>query len=467
MSFGPIVAGQFYTSNKGLLSDEIDEYLSRADVEKADPPPMGLICPHAGYVYSGPCAAYSYKTVAGTKFDVVVVLGLSHRVPGSVSVLNEESYRTPLGKVPIDARHTAQLLEAEDFIDQDRRLFAAEHSIEVQLPFLQKTVPDLSVVLISMRTISNDKCRRLAQALDQTFADCRALFIASSDLSHFHPYEKARRMDLETLEMVRNGEIEKIASTCGSGENEMCGLGPVMTLMHLFKMRGGSKIEILKYMNSGDTAGDKDSVVGYGSVAFFGGGTAMKTEEKKQSDPGEYLNEQERGKCLEIARQSIETYLKKHGAPDYADLSEKLLQPGAAFVSLHRQGKLRGCVGQIEAREPLWMCVRDMAVAAASMDTRFSSVTAKELPELEIEISVLTPAEDVNDFGAIRIGVDGLIISRDFYRGLLLPQVAPQYDWSPEEFLDNTCVKAGLPPGAWKDPKTKVKKFQAQVFSET
>ncbi|MCZ7585657.1 MAG: AmmeMemoRadiSam system protein B [Deltaproteobacteria bacterium] len=195
----------------------------------------GLVSPHAGYIYSGPCAAHGYRLVQGRRYDVVVVIGLSHRVPGSVSVLNAESYVTPLGKIPIDREGARRLIVSEDFIDDDAGLFSMEHSIEVQLPFLQRALPDLKVVLVSMRTMARERCERLAAALDRVFGGRRVLYIASSDLSHFHSYDEARRLDLGVLERVRAMNLDGLADDCATGRGEMCGIAPVLTVLELYK----------------------------------------------------------------------------------------------------------------------------------------------------------------------------------------------------------------------------------------
>ncbi|MCZ7585656.1 MAG: AmmeMemoRadiSam system protein A [Deltaproteobacteria bacterium] len=173
-----------------------------------------------------------------------------------------------------------------------------------------------------------------------------------------------------------------------------------------------------------------------------------------------------RRECLSIARKTLEAYLRTGDTPDFDSDVPELHEPGAAFVTLHCRGELRGCIGQTEARGPLWRCVREMAISAATQDPRFAPVTEAELSDVDIEVSVLSAPEPVHDATEIEIGRHGLIVTRDFYRGLLLPQVAPRYDWTPEEFLEHTCVKAGLPKSAWKDPKARIERFEARIFSE-
>ncbi len=271
MTFGPVVAGQFYPSDENALKVEIEGCLAGADIlPDPDKPLLGLISPHAGYAFSGPVAAYAYKAIPPDSFDIAVVIGVAHHAPGTGSVLRANRYRTPLGEVEIDLKKTAQLMSREHFINDDRNLFTQEHSIELQLPFLQSIAKGFRLVLISMRSSSDDHCLKLAEALHKTFEKDRALFIASTDLSHFHDYAKARKTDRETLRIIEKSDIAGLAKSARNGRCELCGLGPVITLMHLHRLRKGGDVKILKYLNSGDTSGDRDRVVGYAAVAFLG-----------------------------------------------------------------------------------------------------------------------------------------------------------------------------------------------------
>lgn len=473
MVFSPVAAGRFYTSDPQKLSKEIEGYINDAHLPEISEAVMGIIAPHAGFIFSGPVAGYSYKLVKGHKYDIVVVIGLSHQVPGTVSVLDYQYYRTPLGKVKIDREFSEKLISAATWIDDNEMLFKREHSLEVQLPFLQQVIPDLKVVMISMRSASLQRCRELANILDKTFAGVNALFVASSDMSHFHPYDAAKKMDSYTLDLIDKMDIETLAKNFASRKCEMCGSGPVLTLMELHKLRNGNSdgIKILKYMNSGDTAGSKDEVVGYGAVAFVGTAkSSLSKAEGKDVDDSKkengYLSSQDKQSLLNIARKTIESYIQNKEKPTFDPTSDKLKKPGAAFVTLHKKGNLRGCIGHIIASVPLWECVRDMAIAAATQDPRFSKVQEEEIPELHIEISVLTPPELISDPQKVIVGKHGLIMERGFNRGLLLPQVPLEWGWDKETFLRQTCHKAGMSEDCWKDPKTKIHTFEAIVFSE-
>jgi MEMO1 family protein len=269
MSFGPIVAGRFYTADSDALAREIDEYLDNAKVPPLQSPLLGVVSPHAGYMYSGSCAAYSYKALKQADADLYVIIGVSHQISGSVSVLVEDSYRTPLGDVEIDKAASLRLIESEGFINDDSRLFAYEHSIEVQLPFLQRIAEDKKVMLISMSSVSRETCQKLAVALAETLKDRRPLYIASSDMSHFHDAAVAKTMDSDTLKLIEEMKIDELAKACVEGKGEMCGIAPVMTLLYLANLKGEARVEVLKYSHSGETGGPSDEVVGYGSVAVY------------------------------------------------------------------------------------------------------------------------------------------------------------------------------------------------------
>ncbi|NLH48484.1 MAG: AmmeMemoRadiSam system protein B [Myxococcales bacterium] len=474
MQFRPVVAGQFYPGGQEQLRQDVDSYLQNAVVPADLGDIFGIVAPHAGYVYSGPVAGHSYRAVQGKKYDFVVVLGLSHRVPGEVALLHYDSYLTPLGAVTIDRAATEQLAKAAPFIDRSDEMFRYEHSLEVQLPFIQRALPQTPVVLIAIGSARQDTLRQLAAALDKTFADRHVLYVASTDLSHFRTYDQAVKIDTQSLDFLARHDLEGLYKAPELRER-MCGLGPVTVLFELFKRRGGKEARLLKYLNSGDTSGDKSRVVGYGSLALLAQGmkTMVKTEETKPAaDAGgaeDYLSADDKKELLQLARRTIEAYVKNGKTVEFQPTSDALKKNGAAFVTLTKKAdhQLRGCIGQIIATIPLWECVRDMAIAAATQDPRFSAVREREIQGLRIEISVLTPPVRIKDISEIQVGVHGLIMSKGWNRGLLLPQVPTEYGWDRNTFLDQTCRKAGMNAGCWRDPDTKIERFAAIVFSET
>ena len=457
-----VVAGAFYPADPTQLTSMIKGFLDRASVPEVKDSVFGIIAPHAGYPYSGPVAAYSYKTLIGRKYDAVVVMGPTHYPARSeVVILDVDQVQTPLGTLQVDRAGTQALLAAGDWIKYDPGELGQEHSIEVELPFIQTVLGDVPIVGMAIGNPTPAFCRKLAEVLDRTFRGRNVLFVASSDLSHYHPYDVAGRMDQRLLSLVGKQDQETLAAESKTRQVEACGIGPIQTLLELYRLRGGKDVRVLKYLNSGDTAGDKDRVVGYGAAVFTlppsGGGAKM---------PGDYLSAADKKELLTIARRTVEEFVRTKKAPAFTTSSDVLQRDGAAFVTLREKGDLRGCIGHVVAREPLYLCVRDMAVAASSEDPRFPPVRPEELKNIDIEVSVLTPMAPVKDPTTIQVGRDGLMIRKGGRQGLLLPQVPDEFGWDRETFLDQTCRKAGLPAGAWKDKDAEILSFQAIVFQE-
>jgi len=255
----PAVAGQFYPEEKKELTEIVGKFLGEARPPEIEGEIFGLVLPHAGYIFSGPVAAYGFKAIAGKKFDTVIIIGDSHyeRFEG-VSLWPVGIWETPLGQVEVDKKLTTEILSASDrFIIRDSaHLF--EHSLEVQIPFLQKVLKDFKIVPIIFGSEDED-WERLAQAILENIKDKKVLIIASSDLSHYLPYQEAQKIDSQTLEAILNLNTQNL---------EVCAKDSVKTLIEIAKLLGG-KTKLLKYLNSGDTAGDKSKVVGYGAIAFY------------------------------------------------------------------------------------------------------------------------------------------------------------------------------------------------------
>lgn len=266
----PVVAGQFYPDDREKLSSMIKIYLSSASLIDLEGELLGMMVPHAGYVYSGPVAAYAYRQLGTRDYQRVVVIAPSHYVsyPG-VSVLDKESYQTPLGFIPIDREAVRKLIASRDWITYEPRLYEKEHSVEVQLPFLQQTLRDFQLIPLVMGDRSPQLSRELAAVLLETVGTEGVLYLASSDMSHYFPYDRAKEMDELALEKMKSRDTQALFQLQVKGETQLCGLGPVLTLMELFQKLGGGRVEVLRYANSGDVTGDKGRVVGYGAVAFL------------------------------------------------------------------------------------------------------------------------------------------------------------------------------------------------------
>jgi len=266
----PAVAGAFYTGNAAALRKEIQVYLSKAEKKTIDGDIIGLICPHAGYVYSGPVAACSYQYLAGSGIELAVVLAPSHRARfNGASIIPEGTYETPLGDAEIDGAVGAKLMERPGF-SFIREVHEGEHSLEVQVPFLQVVAENAALVPIVIGTVDIDACRRLAWELARALEGEKRRFavIISTDLSHYHSYESAVALDRRFAQAVETFDEEKVRDVIDAGMAEACGEGPVLTGLVLCKKLGARGVEILKYANSGDTAGGKGQVVGYLSAAI-------------------------------------------------------------------------------------------------------------------------------------------------------------------------------------------------------
>jgi len=466
----PLLAGAWYPGSEAELRTLVEKFLSRVPPSNISETPVALIAPHAGYVYSGQVAAYSYEVLRSRKFDSVIVIGPSHQVAFSgAATLDCAGFRTPMGVVPTDRALLSALLKREARLRDFPEPFFKEHSIEIQLPFLQTVLPGFKLVPIIMGDADLATCRSLAEAIADCIRGKPVLVVASSDLSHFHSYEAANELDRRFLEIVAAMDPDRLHASLLSGKSEACGRAPVITAMILSKMLGANACRVLNYANSGDVTGDKASprgVVGYASAVFLKLPPDRDKSEKKKAGVDLGLSDAEKAQLHAIARDVIETRCrgKAPAARASSELPPRLRELRGAFVTINKDGRLRGCIGQVVAQQPLADAVAQMAEAAALHDPRFSPLRPDELPHITIEISVLTPFKKIESPDEIEIGKHGLIVRRGASSGLLLPQVATEYKWDTTAFLQNTCIKAGLPKDAWKDKNTEVYIFSADVF---
>ncbi len=454
----PVFAGSFYPGERSVLAGTIDGYMRETGSQKdrTSSPVFGIIAPHAGYQYSGRVAAYAYNQVKGKPYTTVILMGPTHRVPlNGAAIYPSGSWETPLGRVQVDHDIAKKLADKCPFMKNYPIAFEREHSLEVQVPFLQRALKDCKIVPIVMGMMEGDDYRTLSDALCELLKQHagKVLIVASSDMSHFHSYREANRMDRLTLKEIGNLDIEHLASGLAKNDYELCGSQAVMTLMMVAKKVNG-EAKILHYANSGDVTEDKNRVVGYGAVAFF------------LREAGAGLSKREQKALLACARKTLEEAVTLEKIAPAEPKEKALLEKRGVFVTLTKNGRLRGCIGYITPVVPLYRAVSDMTVSAASRDPRFPPVAKEELKDIHIEISVLSPLKNIDDPQEIEIGKHGLFIVRGNNQGLLLPQVATEYMWSREEFLKQTCRKAGLPSNAWRDKETKVYSFSAQIFSE-
>ncbi len=487
---GPIrkaaVAGGFYPGSKADLEKMVDQMLRQADPPEIRAPIRAIMAPHAGYMFSGPVAAFSYKAIAGRDIRTVILMCNSHRnYFDGIAVYGSGSFETPLGLVPVDDAITKKLLAADPRIIDRPEVHEGDHVIEVQLPFLQRTLKDFKIVPILFGNDDPALSKILADAL-KPLVDDKTLVVASTDMSHYPPYDAASAADHETLQAITTGQVDALDATLTklasekvpNAETFLCGVSGVRTVLLLTGALGPTKPVLLKYANAGDSpVGDKNRVVGYGAVAFVdasekpsGGslipvaeaaeGTGTPADEKVVT-PGEETE------LLKLARATVEDFVRNKKVTPYTPASPGLQQKLGAFVTLRENGQLRGCIGQFEASGPLSAVIQQMAVAAASQDPRFRPVGPEELDKLEYEISILSPLRKVPNADGIELGKHGVQISKGFNHGVFLPQVATETGWTKEQFLSELCTqKAGLPADCWKDPGVALDVFTAQVFAE-
>lgn len=464
-----VIAGSWYPGNSETLRRDIFKYLDQATVSPLKGELIGLMAPHAGYIYSGGVAAHAYKLLQDQRYERVLIVAPSHRAYfQGASVYNLGGYRTPLGIVPLDEELVTALLQHPAKIDCVPQAHAQEHSLEIQLPFLQVTLNDFLLTPIVMGDNSFEEIRQLADAIANVCEDKRVLLIASSDLSHFHPYEEAKGLDQKVLDRIADFDIEGLSQDLERGNCEACGGGPIVAVMLAAQQLGANKAKVLYYANSGDVTGDTRGVVGYLSAAFYNnpGPSKQRDPHRARENVGVDLglSSQEKQILRDAAYQAIRCRCLGEPVPPPPPLPAKLKEPRGAFVCLHKGGNLRGCIGMIEGKDPLYETIQNMAIQAAFADPRFCALEPSELDQIELEISVLTPLQRIKDPLQIEVGKHGLMIRKNYYSGLLLPQVATDNGWDREQFLDWTCKKAGLPDSAWKDPESQLYIFSADIF---
>jgi len=462
-----VAADTFYPSNPDLLARMVDDYLAPVKPDNLGQV-VALVVPHAAYIYSGHVAAHAFAQLKGKQISRVIIIAPSHieRVAGA-SIYDGTAYQTPLGDVPVDTEFAQKLASQSPRL----RLSSAghesktadgrgEHAIEVEIPFLQRALGSFKIVPIIVGDQRYETCRALGVALAKLITDSSTVILASSDLSHYHPYAEATAMDKKLLAAVSDGDYLGLTRNLGRGTWEACGGSPIIATM-MAAERMGATARVLKQANSGDSvAGDRKQVVGYGAVVFV----------KNESAPApmDYsLGQAEQARLMDIAHRSVEKAVLERGLYDCSDGGlSALTEERGAFVTLTHRGRLRGCIGYVEPVKPLCHTVRDVAAHAATADQRFLPVSGSELPDLQYEISVLSALRRVKDVKEIQIGRHGLLIKKGDHEGLLLPQVATENKWDLTAFLQQTCVKAGLPPSAWQDGESDIFCFTAFVFGK-
>jgi AmmeMemoRadiSam system protein B len=397
----PVVAGMFYPTDPHELRREVEGYIGNAEKAEIDGKIVALISPHAGYMYSGQVAAYAYKLVEGMDFDDVIVIAPSHRVDFvGASIYDGDGYKTPLGITPINKELSRRMAQQNKIIDYLPQAHSQEHSLEVQIPFLQSVLKGFSLVPMVMGPTWNlEVCQQLSQTIIKSLEGRRALIIASTDLTHSYSYRQVVAQDEVLGRRVGQFDIAGLEEDLRNRRCQACGAGPMLVAMMAARGLGANRVQVLKLTNSGDVTGKKSPgnyVVGYMAAALY--------QAAGKSKGG--LREEEKRLLHQIARRAIEDALTQghKSGPKPIVQSRALQEKRGAFVTLKKHGRLRGCIGYVEGIKPLHKAVEEMAIAAAFHDPRFNPVREAELPELEIEISVLTPIKQIQDVKEIEVG---------------------------------------------------------------
>jgi len=476
----PAVAGKFYPESAARLKLAIEKFLQDAVPVKVQKP-IAIIVPHAGYIFSGQICADGFKQASNQKYDVIVILGTNHTSSNfqKISLYPGDGFRTPLGVAPVE-KNIISLLKKTDSADctLDKSLHESEHSVEVMVPFIQVVFPKAKIVPVVVGSPDVEICARFGQALARVLKNKNALIVASSDLSHYPSAQDANIADRETLASIAKLDPAAFRANIQEHRNKnipnlgtsACGEAPILAAMAAARSLGATHGVVVSYANSGDTSvGERSRVVGYGAVVLTAEGedknisVSAQTTSAAVSAP---LTSADKKKLLAFARETLSRLFLTDTVPLARGFNSTLQQPRGAFVTLKKKGALRGCIGRIIGDEPLGKIVGAMAIQAAFNDSRFRPLTADELNDIEIEISVLTPMKQVGGAADVVIGRDGVLLSKDGHHAVFLPQVAPEQGWNSKELLDNLCLKAGLETGCWKQG-AQFSTFQAVVFSES
>ncbi len=417
----PAVAGQFYPGSASQLRKMIKGMVDE-NAEKTDA--IGLVLPHAGFVYSGPVvgAVLSRVRVRAT----AVILCPNHTGRGKLySLMVEGGWKTPLGQVDIDTELARKILEQSHYLEEDAAAHAYEHAVEVQLPFLQYFKPDIKMVPIVLAQANLETYREIGRDIARAVSSLghEALIIASSDMTHYESQDAASEKDARAVQAMLELDEEELVRRVAKFDITMCGYGPAAAMMAAAKELGAGRAELVKYLTSGDTSGDYSSVVGYAGIMVL------------PMSP-----------IASLAKQTVEMYVSEGKLPEVKDLTPEMRQRAGVFVSIHKQGALRGCIGTFEPQsENVAAEVIANSVSSSTRDPRFPPIRKSELKELDYSVDVLTSPVPVKDKKELDPKKYGVIVECGWRRGLLLPDLEGVD--TVDQQIDICCQKAGITPG--------------------
>ena len=430
----PVVAGQFYPAPASQLKEMIgmmvDEKAKKEEV-------IGLVSPHAGYIYSGPVAG---ATISRIKFkDTFIIMGPNHTGKGKpLSIMTEGVWQTPLGEVEIDSELAKQILATSSHLEEDQVAHQYEHSIEVQLPFLQYFKPDIRLVPIILSYYSAAAYKEIGKGIAQAIKDLnrKAVIIASSDMTHYEPQQIAQRKDTQAIEAILDLNEDELLKRVEELQISMCGYAPAVTLISAAKQLGATRAELVRYQTSGDTTGDYSAVVGYAGIIITGMSPLVK-----------------------LARKTVETFVNEGKVAEPGKLTAEMRKRAGVFVSIHKSGMLRGCIGTFEpTQDNVAREVMANAISSATRDPRFPPVAPGELNDLDYSVDVLTKPEPIDSQDQLDPKKYGVIVECGMRRGLLLPDLegVDTVDYQ----IDICRQKAGLAP----DEPVKLYRFEVKRY---
>ena len=437
MSRNPVVAGQFYPGSASQLKAMIETLVDKK-AKKQDA--TGLVLPHAGYVYSGPVAG---AVISRIKFkDTFIIIGPNHHGRGKpLSIMTQGAWKTPLGEVEIDSELAGQILANSSHLQEDDAAHQYEHSIEVQIPFLQYFKPDIRIVPITLAYASGDVYKEIGKEIAKAIRELNreVVIIASSDMTHYESQESAKKKDTQAIEAVLELNEDKLLRRVEELDISMCGYAPTVTLISAAKELGAKTAELVKYQTSGDITGDYSSVVGYAGII---------------------IRAVEMHPLVKLARKTVEAYVKEGKIPPPpVKLTREMKERAGVFVSIHKLGDLRGCIGTFEpTQKNVAAEIMNNAVSSATRDPRFPPVAPEELAQLDYSVDVLTSPEPVADKSHLDPKKYGVIVESGFRRGLLLPDLegVDTVDYQ----IDICRQKAGIAP----DEPVKLYRFEVKRY---
>ena len=430
----PVVSGTFYPASLSQLKARIEGMVDEKAVKEEV---IGLISPHAGYIYSGPVAG---AVISRIKFkDTFIILGPNHTGIGKpCSIMTEGMWKTPLGEVEIDSELGKQILATSSYLQEDYAAHEFEHSIEVQLPFLQYFKPDIKLVPIILAYSSGAIYKEIGREIAKAVKDLNreVVIIASSDMTHYESQESAQRKDTQAVGAILDLNEGELLKRVDELNITMCGYAPTVSLISAAKELGATGAELVKYQTSGDTTGDYSNVVGYAGIII----TKMSP-------------------LVRLAKKTVETYVKEGKTPRSEKLIPEMSQRAGVFVSIHKFRELRGCIGTIEPQEGnVAEEIITNAINSATRDPRFPPVAPNELKDLTYSVDVLTSPEPVESKDQLDSGKYGVIVESGFERGLLLPDLAGVD--SVDLQIEICRLKAGIAP----DDPIKLYRFEVRRY---